>query len=93
MPLDHIAIYKAYPNVRTIDDGLGAFDINGNSVTLEQSKIDAARVELDKLEYKNDRAIAYPDIGTQLDYIYHNGIDKWKTDIVDPVKKKYPKPE
>ena len=34
----------------------------------------------------------YPPIGDQLDYIYHHGIDKWKTDIVDPVKAKYPKP-
>ena len=34
----------------------------------------------------------YPPIGEQLDYIYHHGIDKWKTDIVDPVKVKYPKP-
>jgi len=34
----------------------------------------------------------YPPVGEQLDYIYHNGIDKWKTDIVDPVKAKYPKP-
>ena len=61
-------------------------------VTLDQSKIDAARVELNKLLYQYDRQRAYPDIGTQLDYIYHNGIDKWKTDIVDPVKNKYPKP-
>ena len=44
-------------------------------------------------EYKRKRQLEYPDWGTQLDYIYHNGIDKWKTDIVDPVKKKYPKPE
>ena len=40
----------------------------------------------------NNRRAEYPDWGTQLDYIYHNGIDKWKTDIVDPVKAKYPKP-
>ena len=39
----------------------------------------------------NNRRAEYPDWGTQLDYIYHNGIDKWKTDIVDPVKAKYPK--
>ena len=39
----------------------------------------------------NNRRAEYPDWGTQLDYIYHNGIDKWKTDIVDPVKTKYPK--
>ena len=43
-------------------------------------------------DYKLKREEEYPDWGTQLDYIYHNGIDKWKTDIVDPVKNKYPKP-
>ncbi len=43
-------------------------------------------------EYKRKRQLEYPDWGTQLDYIYHNGIDKWKADIVDPVKAKYPKP-
>ena len=46
----------------------------------------------DAVEYQRQRAEEYPDWGTQLDYIYHNGIDKWKTDIVDPVKTKYPKP-
>ena len=91
--MDHEAIRKAYPNVNLIDDELGAFDKDDKKVTLDQSKIDAARVELNKLLYQYDRKRAYPDIGTQLDYIYHNGIDKWKTDIVDPVKQKYPKPE
>ena len=43
-------------------------------------------------EYQRNRQKEYPDWGTQLDYIYHNGLDKWKTDIVDPVKVKYPKP-
>ena len=43
-------------------------------------------------EYARKRATEYPDWGTQLDYIYHNGLDKWKTDVVDPVKAKYPKP-
>ena len=47
----------------------------------------------EKLQYKQLRKNEYPAIDIQLDYIYHNGIDKWKTDIVDPVKKKYPKPE
>ena len=91
--MDHEAIRKAYPNVNLIDDELGAFDRDDKKVTLDQSKIDAARVELNKLLYQYDRERAYPDIGTQLDYIYHNGIDKWKTDIVDPVKTKYHKPE
>ena len=95
MSLDHEAIYKAYPNAVYVDDGFGgiAEDKDGNRITLDQSLIDAARVELDKLKYQAQRAEEYPDWGIQLDYIYHNGIDKWKTDIVDPVKKKYPKPE
>ena len=92
MTLDHNAIYKAYPNVRTIDDDEGAFDIDGNSVVIEQSKVDSARIELNKEIYKDQRQQEYPHWGTQLDYIYHNGIEKWKTDIVDPVKNKYPKP-
>ena len=50
-----------------------------------------AELNLKGIQYQ--RAKAYPDLGEQLDYIYHNGLDKWKTDIVDPVKKKYPKPE
>ena len=93
MQYDHNAIYKAYPNVVMIDDSTGVFDANNNKVTVEQSKIDAARVELNKENYKWDRQEEYPNWGTQLDYIYHHGIDKWKTDIVDPVKAKYPKPE
>ena len=59
MALDHEAIYEAYKSeakpVVTIDDTAGAFDADGNSVTLDQSKIDAARVELDKLNYRTDR--------------------------------------
>ena len=95
MELDHNAIYKAYPNARTIDDSFETYflDKDGNKVTFDQTLVDAARVELDKLMYKEQRAMAYPDWNTQLDYIYHNGIDNWKTDMVDPIKKKYPKPE
>ena len=96
--MDHEAIRKAYPTVITIDDDSNAIlDKDGATVTVEQSKIDEARVTLDaeyaKIKYKEQRLLEYPDWNTQLDYIYHNGIDKWKTDIVDPVKAKYPKPE
>lgn len=43
--------------------------------------------------YKRQRLSEYPSYGEQLDYIYHNGVDAWKADIVDPIKTKYPKPE
>ena len=56
MSLDHEAIYKAYAGiVVSIKSTEGAFDKDGNAVTLEQSKIDAARTELNKLKYKTDR--------------------------------------
>tara|TARA_B100001287_G_C22637654_1_gene508433 strand:- start:643 stop:942 length:300 start_codon:yes stop_codon:yes gene_type:complete len=98
MSLDHFAIYKAYAGVvrRICDDENAAYDIDGKKIELDQNKINAARATLDSefaaTKYQRDRAAAYPDWGTQLDYIYHNGLDKWKTDIVDPVKSKYPKP-
>ena len=42
--MNHSAIYRAYPNVVTIDDGAGAFDAAGNQVQLDQAKVDAAAV-------------------------------------------------
>ena len=92
MNLDHEAIYKAYPNVTRIDEakGQGAFDKDDNKITLEQSKIDAARVELAKLDYQKKRAEEYPTVVDQLDLIYHSGIDAWKTKIKE-TKDKYPK--
>ena len=44
--MNHFAIRRAYPNVVTIDDGTGAFDANGDQVTLDQSLVDAAAAEL-----------------------------------------------
>jgi hypothetical protein len=80
MSLDHEAIYKAYAGtVVAIDDGTGAFDKDGKSITLEQSKIDAARATLDAeaaaVKYKTDRttngSTTYPAIGDQLDLLWH----------------------
>ena len=94
--MDHDAIYRAYPDCKKIDDSLGAFKSDGSKIDLVQSDIDAARTALNSEEasvlYKSQRKAEYPDWDVQLDYIYHNGIDKWKTDIVDPIKSKYPKP-
>ena len=40
------AIWRAYPQVVTIDEGAGAFDADGNQVSLDQSLVDAAAAEL-----------------------------------------------
>ena len=82
MALDHEAIYKAYAGtVVSIDDSAGAFDASGNSVNLDQSKIDSARATLDAEAaatlYQRQRTgeagttdTIYPSIGDQLDNLY-----------------------
>ena len=104
--LDHAAIRKAYPDAVTIDDGTGAFDKDGKSVTLEQSKIDTARTELNTaaaaIKYQTDRttdgSTTYASFGDQLDMLYKDIVagkldttGTWATHI-KAVKDANPKP-
>ena len=107
MSLDHNAIRKAYPDVTYISDIKGAFKEDGTKVELDQSLVDAARVELDKLNYKNDRVMGvgttsgYLDVKDQLDQLYHDMKDgklgaaattgSWYVGIT-AVKNTFPKP-
>ena len=106
MTLDHEAIYKAYSTVVSVDDSAGAFDKDGKSVTLEQSKIDAARTTLDAeaaaVKYKTDRttdgSTVYASFGDQLDMLYKDIVagkldstGTWATHI-KAVKDANPKP-
>ena len=99
MALDHEAIYSAYAGtVVTIDDGKGAFDKDGKSVSLDAVKVAAARKAIDDaaaaVKYKSDRAAAYASVGDQLDMQYWdavNGTTTWK-DHVAKVKADHPKP-
>ena len=105
--LDHEAIRKAYPSVVEIDDtGPRILDASGNPVSVEQSKIDAARVTLDAeaaaVKYKTDRTIdgstIYASFGDQLDMLYADMLagkldttGTWATHI-KAVKDANPKP-
>ena len=107
MALDHEAIYKAYAGtVVSIDDSAGAFDANGDSVGLDQSKIDSARATLDAeaaaIKYQTDRttngSTTYASIGDQLDMLYKDIVagtvttsGTWATHI-KAVKDANPKP-
>ena len=76
MGLDHEAIYKAYPEAVTVDDGTGAFKADGSQITLVQSDIDAARVTLDAdaaaIAYQSVRQPLYPSLGDFADAMYWN---------------------
>ena len=87
--MNHKAIYALYSNVVSVDDGVGAKDINGNSVTID---MDAVNAWVDPEQYKIDRV--YPSIQDQLDMQYWdsvNGTTTWK-DAIAAVKTENPKP-
>ena len=52
-------------------------------LTIDNDVVDRVIIDL--------RKKAYPSWQDQLDYIYHNGVDGWKADIITPIKEKYPK--
>ena len=52
-------------------------------LTIDDDVVDRVIIDL--------RKKAYPTWQDQLDYIYHNGVDDWKADIITPIKVKYPK--
>jgi hypothetical protein len=72
MNYDHLAVRKAYPDAVTIDDGNGVFKQDGTEITIDQTLVDAARVELDKLNYQTDRKPLYPPLGDFADAMYWN---------------------
>ena len=88
--MDMQAIRKAYSNASIIDEDKGVFDDSGNKIITEQSKIDAARTELEKLDYQWKRENEYPSMADQLDMIFHDGIEVWR-DKIQSIKDKYPK--
>ena len=87
----HKAIRAIHGDVVTIHgntkEDIKALDNSGNSVTINWTNVEAWT---DPNEYQYKRAAEYPSIVDQLDDIYHNGVDGWKTTI-KAVKDKYPK--
>ena len=87
----HKAIRAIHNTVVTVignsKEDITALDSNGNNVTINWTNVEAWT---DPNEYQYKRAAEYPSIVDQLDDIYHNGIDGWKTTI-KAVKDKYPK--
>ena len=90
------AIKKINPNAEVTVNGNDVDNIiwhNGTEV-ISKSDIQAKQTELqteyNNNKYQRDRAIAYPSIVDQLDDLYHNGIDGWKSTI-KAIKDKYPK--
>ena len=106
MKYDNEAIRKAYPETVVINAATGVFDKDGKSISLDQSKIDAARTSLDAEavanKYETDRttdgSTIYASFGDQLDMLYKDMVagkldttGTWATHI-KAVKDANPKP-
>ena len=74
-------------------DGLDWQNTNITKPTEAEVNAKIAEVQAvdDALEYARNRKAEYPDWGDQLNKIYDDGITKWKSEMVDPVKAKWPK--
>ena len=90
------AILAINPNAEVSVNGEDYNQITWHTGTtpISEADIKAKQAELqtdyDNKEYQRKRAAEYPTIKDQLDDIYHNGVDGWKTTI-KAVKDKYPK--
>ncbi len=85
------AILKINPNAKVTVYGsnIDTCELIWNDDTTPISKEDI-KTKMGEIEYISKRQEEYPSIVDQLDDIYHNGIDGWKTTI-KAVKDKYPK--
>jgi len=72
--------------------------VNGNLVDMtpeeisdRDKQIKAGEADYAANGYKQRRELEYPSIEDQLDKIFHDGIDAWKSDI-QAIKNNNPKP-
>ena len=80
------AIHLLNPQI-VIIRGDDAFDADGNPVTYDETAVQAY---IDAHAYIAKRQQAYPSIPEQLDLIYHQGLDAWKS-AIQAVKEEFPK--
>ena len=75
-----------YSNIKVKIDGFtkpSESDVNAKITELKNAYKSA--------QYKRQRASEYPSWQEQLEKIYDDGIDAWKSEMINPIKKKYPK--
>ena len=62
-----------------------------DDLTKRKKHQDTLKLEWESHAYSRTRQAEYPDMGSQLNKIYDDGVTKWKSEMVDPVKAKWPK--
>ena len=75
-----------YSNIKVIVDGFtkpSESDVNAKITELKNAYASA--------KYKRQRKVSIQVGKKQLEKIYDDGIDAWKSEMIDPIKNKYPK--
>jgi len=67
--MNHNAIYRAYPQTAWIDDGVGAFDADGNQIQLDQALVEAAAIEVATEQALSDLRSERNKLLTETDYL------------------------
>ena len=91
------AIRSLHPTAQFVSSSEGVIRWDSEDISQpSKADIDAETIKVqasyDALDYARKRQAEYPDYGTQLNKIYDDGLTKWKSEMVDPIKAKYPKP-
>ncbi len=99
--MNHKAIYNTHPTVVRVDDSLGAFDADGNSVTLDKSAVDAEtarlQAEYDSQAYARNRQAEYPSLDDLIVALWEGVVEERMAAVTSleagrqAVKTKYPK--
>ena len=88
------AIYNTHSNALYIKAEI-AYDKNEIPVNLDEAKVqtevDRLQAEYDALAYARARQAEYPDWGVQLEKIDDDGLTRWREEMIDPIKSKWPK--
>jgi len=93
----HEAIRNLYSNVITIDDGAGAFDAQGNQVTVDDAAVAAEIQRLQPIkaveQAERNRQVAYIAESDPLFFKAQRGeatMEEWQSKVAE-IKARYPK--
>ena len=95
--MNHAAIYATHPNVVTINDSTGAFDAQGNQVTIDEAAVAAEAVRLEAAaviqRIEANRHAAYIAEADPLFFKAQRGeitLKEWEDKVIE-IKARYPK--
>lgn len=86
--IDKLSI--VYPDAKFSADGDKITWSKENSYSMPTE--DEINAKFQATQYQRNRAVAYPSWQTQMDLLYHGGIDALKAEL-KKTKDKYPKPK